>query len=114
MTRTTHATPNIQFARCFYRLPNGKRCQLYVSDAFSRFCTKHLPATPHTPIRPTIVQDSGPIEIDLSAELGIAAPGDFKDNEEIYYILGKLTYLLAANRISSRRAAVLAYITSGL
>jgi hypothetical protein len=39
-------------------------------------------------------------------------PGDFKSPEEIYDYLCKLTYLLTANRISSRRAAILAYITS--
>jgi hypothetical protein len=113
MTKSAHAAPETQSSRCNFRRPNGQRCRLPISGANSQFCSRHLAAIPrplYHSIRPTV--DDQAMDIDLSSELGIAAPGVFKAPEEIYDFLCKLTYLLSANRISSRRAAILAYITS--
>jgi hypothetical protein len=60
-----------------------------------------------------IPRENSPLDEDLSADLGISA-GEFNSTEEIYNFLGKLIFLLAANRISARRAAVLAYVTNQL
>ena len=107
MTKTApHANRKITPDRCLFRKSNGSQCRSLAAPS-SEFCAAHrVPA-----FLPTIVPDHPPVELDLAEELGITSR-DFKGNEEIYYFLCKLTYLLSANRISSRRAAVLAYITS--
>ena len=102
----SHANRKITPDRCLFCKSNGSQCRSLAAPN-SEFCAAHrVPA-----FLPTIVPDHPPVELDLAEELGITSR-DFKGNEEIYYFLCKLTYLLSANRISSRRAAVLAYITS--
>jgi hypothetical protein len=101
-----HANRKVTPDRCLFRKSNGSQCRSLAASN-SELCAAHrVPA-----FSPAIVPDHQPVELDLAEELGITSR-DFKGNEEIYYFLCKLTYLLSANRISSRRAAVLAYITS--
>src|ERR1700737_430077 len=102
MTKTApHANRKISPDRCLFRKSNGSQCRSLAAPS-SEFCAAHrVPA-----FLPTIVPDHPPVELDLAEELGITSR-DFKGNEEIYYFLCKLTYLLSANRISSRRGSCL-------
>jgi hypothetical protein len=108
MTRTAQTVPKVQLARCFFHKSDGSRCRRLVTDTLSHFCSSHLHVNPSPTLRPTIIRENQPVDVDLSTELGVTSPGEFKSLEEIYDFLCKLTYLLAANRISSRRAAILA------
>jgi hypothetical protein len=107
---TAQAHTKAPLARCFFQKSNGSRCRRLVTNTLSHFCASHVHVNPSPTPRPT-PQQNQPVDIDLSTELGLAAPGGFASPEEIYDFLGKLTFLVSANRISSRRAAVLAYIT---
>ena len=97
-------------SRCTHRFANGKRCRLPLSQgalsgeerfADSRFCSQHarLPENQREPDRAA----------DLTGNLG-----DLTSPAAIHDFLSRLLTLLAQDRISTRRAAVLAYITSQL
>ncbi len=77
-------------ARCTYRFANGKRCRLSGSNIDSAFCPSHA-SLPENP--------------DLK---------EFRSAIPINDFLARLLLLLAENKISPRRAAVLAYITNQL
>jgi hypothetical protein len=87
--------------RCQHRFSNRTRCRKLVSHANSRFCTRHA-ALPEN-MQPA----------DLTPEL-IKDPKDLDGLDGIYDFLARLIILQAQNRISTRRAAVLAYITNQL
>jgi len=89
-------------ARCNYRFPNGMRCRL-VGFGTQPFCPKHTqPAAPPPP-------DPAEIASTLTADLD-----DFTSAAQINDFLARLLLLLAQDKISTRRAAVLAYITNQL
>ncbi len=102
----TQQTANSRFinnsARCNHRFPNGRRCRLYAASVNSNFCPTHapLPANQH---------DSAEIASTLTANLD-----DFTSAAQINDFLSRLLLLLAQDKISTRRAAVLAYITNQL
>jgi len=102
----TQQTANSRFinnsARCTYRFPNGRRCRLYVTAVNPNFCPAHapLPANQHDPAE---------IASTLTANLD-----DFTSAAQINDFLSRLLLLLAQDKISTRRAAVLAYITNQL
>lgn len=85
--------------RCQHRTPAGRQCRARSSGAASRLCAAH-----------------SAVEKQLdSADLAVAldASGDtFQSAEGINRSLSELFALLAKNRVSPRRAAVLAYIGS--
>jgi hypothetical protein len=89
-------------ARCNHRFPNGRRCRLYTTDINPNFCPAHapLPANQHNPAE---------IASTLTANLD-----DFTSAAQINDFLARLLFLLAQDKISNRRAAVLAYITTQL
>jgi hypothetical protein len=89
-------------ARCTHRFANGRRCRLYVTAVNPNFCPAHapLPANQH---------DSVEIASTLTANLD-----DFTSAAQINDFLSRLLLLLAQDKISTRRAAVLAYITNQL
>ena len=89
-------------ARCIHRFPNGRRCRLYATNVNPHFCPAHapLPANQH---------DSAEIASTLTANLD-----DFTSAAQINDFLSRLLLLLAQDKISTRRAAVLAYITNQL
>jgi hypothetical protein len=87
--------------RCQHRFSNRTRCRKLVSHDNSRFCTRHA-ALPEN-MQPA----------DLTPEL-IKDPKDLDGLDGIYDFLARLIILQAQNRISTRRAAVLAYITNQL
>lgn len=85
--------------RCQHRTPAGRRCRSSRSSAASGFCARHsaIEKQRHS--------------ADLSADL--TAVGDtIQSPEAVNQSLAELYTLLAKNRVSPRRAAVLAYISS--
>ena len=89
-----HVSPE---GRCHHRFINGTRCRLLVPNAESLFCRTHahLPEHEHAPV-------------DLSATL-TAGLTEFKSAVPINEFLSRLLLLEAEDRISPRRAAVMAY-----
>ena len=89
-------------ARCTHLFLNGRRCRLYATNANPTFCPAHapLPANQH---------EAAEIASALTANLD-----DFTSAAQINDFLSRLLLLLAQDKISTRRAAVLAYITNHL
>jgi len=87
-----------ELSRCQQRTPTGRRCRGSVADAANGLCSKH--------VRSRQKQREA---ADLTAVL-TGNHAEFKSAAQINDFLSKLVVLLAQNRISSRRAAVLAYI----
>ncbi|HEY4816223.1 MAG TPA: hypothetical protein VIH67_02260 [Candidatus Acidoferrum sp.] len=89
-------------ARCTYLFPNGRRCRLHATNVNPNFCPAHapLPANQH---------DAAEIASTLTVNLD-----DFTSAAQINDFLSRLLLLLAQDKISTRRAAVLAYITNQL
>lgn len=86
--------------RCQHLFVNGTRCRLLVPNADALFCPLHAK-------RPDQEHELA----DLSAILTRDCR-DFQTAQGINHSISELYLLLAQNRISSRRAAVLAYIAS--
>jgi hypothetical protein len=84
--------------RCLYRTSAGRRCRLSVSSPDSEFCRLHATLSDGT-------------QADLSAAL-TGGLDEFSSPTAINEFLSRLLLLLSENRISPRRAAVLAYITN--
>jgi hypothetical protein len=84
---------------CHHIYPSGRRCR-YVLAPDSLFCIHHIDssfgATP---------------DVDLSRHFG-PDPLNFKSASEVNDFLCSLVKLMVENRISARRASVLAYIAS--
>ena len=102
MTQQT-AKPSFinQSVRCAHLYPNGRRCRLYAT-ANSSFCPAHAPLPANQP-------DAAEIASTLTVNLD-----DFTSAAQINDFLSRLLLLLAQDKISTRRAAVLAYITNQL
>ena len=88
--------------RCSYRFPNGMRCRL-VGFGTQPFCPKHNQVV--LPPQPDAAEIASTLTIDLD---------DFTSAAQINDFLSRLLFLLAQDKISTRRAAVLAYITNQL
>jgi len=89
-------------ARCTHRFANGMRCRLLTLDADASYCTN----------RARLVEnqlESADTAASLTADLK-----EFRSAIPINAFLARLLLLLAENKISPRRAAVLAYITNQL
>ena len=103
MTQQTSKTSFINdSARCSYRFANGRRCRLISSNVDSAFCPSHA-RLPQNQMEPADTSAS------LTADLK-----EFRSAIPINDFLARLLLLLAENKISPRRAAVLAYITNQL
>jgi hypothetical protein len=89
-------------ARCNHRFPNGMRCRL-IGFGSQPFCPKHTQVTVPPPPEPAEIAST------LTANLD-----DFTSAAQINDFLSRLLLLLAQDKISTRRAAVLAYITNQL
>ncbi len=85
--------------RCAHRTPGGRQCRLPVSDARSGLCPQHRAAQQQI--------EAADHYLHLTTKFQY-----FQTAQGINYSLGNLYQLLAQNRISPRRAAVLAYINS--
>jgi hypothetical protein len=89
-------------ARCTHRYANGRRCRLYATSGNLSFCPSHADLPHHRP-------DPAETAATLTANLD-----DFTSAAQINDFLSRLLLLLAQDKISTRRAAVLTYITSQL
>jgi len=97
---STNSNPSNKFARCQHQFENGTRCRLSVRSADSAFCPRHAR-----------LGQNHPVEEDFRERL-LKNSQDFQTAQGINFALGNLYDLVAQNRISARRAAVLAYINS--
>ncbi len=89
----SHAVP----PHCQHRTASGRRCRMPVSDPDSGLCAKHA-ADLHGELD----------QADLAAVL-VGDIQEFRDALAINHTLGELYKLQARNKISPRRAAVMAY-----
>ena len=87
--------------RCTHRFANGRRCRLCAPNVDSAFCPSHA-SLPENQREPAAAAS-------LTADLK-----EFRSALPINDFLARLLLLLAENKISPRRAAVLAYITNQL
>jgi hypothetical protein len=85
--------------RCAHRDSNGRQCRLLASSTHAGLCPHHL------------AQREESEAVDRYLELTTKFDG-FQTAQGINHSLGNLYKLLALNRISPRRAAVLSYISS--
>jgi len=101
-TKSANSSPANDSSRCQHRFANGQRCRLLASGSETHYCHRHakLPENQREPA-------------DLAATLTTGL-GEFTSAAPINDFLSRLLLLLAQNRISPRRAAVLAYITNQL
>ena len=87
-------------SRCQHRTSIGRQCRFRSSGAASRFCPRH-----------SAIQEQRH-SADLAAALAAGDENTFQSAEGINRSLAELFTLLAKDRVSPRRAAVLAYIGS--
>ena len=94
--------PAPSLTRCPHLYPSGRHCRKPVFDQHFGLCRKHFAAS----------QKNRDVA-DLTPEL-VGGPNDLNSLEGLYDFLVNLLVLLAQNRVSTRRASVLAFITSQL
>jgi thiamine pyrophosphate-dependent acetolactate synthase large subunit-like protein len=97
MTQPANTSVNTSASRCQFRFANRKRCRLSTRN-YDSFCPSHAKAH----------------QIESTATELTANLNKLKSVEELHDFLARLLLLLAQNKISPRRAAVLAYITNQL
>src|SRR5258708_9728082 len=93
---STIPTPSV-LPHCRQRTPSGRRCRMAVSDPDSGLCAKHA----------ALLQKDLD-QADLAASL-IGDIQEFRSAADINHSLGELYKLQARNKITPRRAAVMAY-----
>ena len=96
-TETPITNSNSVPLHCQHRTASGRRCRMAISDSDSGLCSKHAADRQR--------------ELD-QADLASALIGDiqeFRDALTINHSLGELYKLQARNKITPRRAAVMAY-----
>ncbi len=91
--------PAVLSARCTYRTASGRQCRLAIFDPQSALCANH-----HADLKQNERADVADILFQYSE--------DFQTAKGINLSLRSLHWLVGKNRISSRRANVLAYICS--
>ncbi len=96
-TSSSSTSSNSVLLHCQHRTASGRRCRMAVSDPDSGLCRKH--AAEH---RNDLDQ------ADLAATL-IGDIQEFRSAADINHSLGELYKLQARNKITPRRAAVMAY-----
>jgi hypothetical protein len=94
---TTIANSNSIQLHCLQRSPSGRHCRLPISDAATGLCTKHAAS-----------RQKDLDQADLAATL-IGDNQEFRSAVAINHSLGELYKLQARNKITPRRAAVMAY-----
>jgi hypothetical protein len=97
LTETAIANSDSTLLHCQQRSPSGRRCRLPIFDSASGLCTKHAAA-----------RQKNLDQADLAATL-IGDNQEFRSAVAINYSLGELYKLQAHNKITPRRAAVMAY-----
>ena len=99
-TSSSTSNPNAILPHCRQRTPSGRRCRMAVSEPDSGLCSKH--AAEHQ-------RDLD--QADLAPTL-IGSVQEFRSAADINHSLGELYKLQARNKITPRRAAVMAYTAS--
>ncbi len=99
---SVNSSPTNDSSRCEHRFAKGARCRLPALGAHTVFCHRHAK-----------LLENRCATADLTATLTDGL-GQFKSPAAINDFLSRLLFLLAQDRISCRRAAVLAYITNQL
>jgi len=89
--------------RCRYRTPTGRRCRAARSSPSSPLCAHHRAMAKKAPL--------DDIAADLTARLKDIRTS-LQSTEGVHNSLAELYVLLAQDRVSPRRAAVLAYVSS--
>jgi len=93
--------PNPSFgqsaARCIHRSPSGRRCQADAVDPQASFCRRHLFGSTRRYPDPSLASE-------LLGDLT-----EFQSAGEVNQFLSRLLLLLAQDRLSPRRGAVMAY-----
>ena len=84
---------------CSARTPSGRRCRMAISDPKTSLCFRHAAVR--------LKENSG----DFSEAL-VCGIKEFHSAGDINHVLGELYKLLAADKISPRRGAVMAYTCS--
>ena len=100
--RTTTPASPVSANRCLYRAPAGRRCRAEVHDLKLGLCPKH--GASRLPVAPKPSADFLQV---LTTDCN-----DFTTAMGIHNSLYELYKLLAADLITARRAAVLAYIAN--
>ena len=88
--------------RCAYFVAKGRRCRLPAGPGSSMFCPQHAP-----------FGSQNPDTIDLSPAL-LGHLSGLRNPEDMQEVLGRIFFLLAEGRITTKRAAVLTYIVQQL
>src|SRR6266581_3191851 len=96
-TATAVTDSNSAPLHCQYRTASGRRCRMAISEPHSGLCSKHAAERQ---------QDLD--QADLAAAL-IGDIEEFRSAADINHSLGELYKLQARNKITPRRAAVMAY-----
>jgi len=96
-TSSSTITATLVLPHCQHRTPSGRRCRMAVSEPGSRLCSRHAAE-----------RQKELDEADLSASL-IGGIQEFRSAADINHSLGELYKLQARNKITPRRAAVMAY-----
>ena len=99
MTENLASSPNA-VSRCRYRSSSGRRCKATIRNHKLDFCPKHAESVPISQPPADFLHRLTTDSDDFSTALGI------------HNSLSELYKLLAADLISARRAAVLAYIAN--
>ena len=81
--------------RCQYRTPSGRQCRLAAAEGDSLYCPRHS------------VAESGSDNLSKVLALGDKT---LQSVSGVHHALSRVFTLLAEDRISARRAAVLAYV----
>lgn len=97
MTLAKFRPQSLSTNRCNHKTPTGRRCRLNAISSASGLCPRHASLPPASD--------------DLSASFP-AGLDEFMSAVQINAFLSQLALLLVQDRISPRRAAVLAYIHS--
>jgi len=93
----------IEAPHCSARTPSGRRCRMAISDPESGLCFRHAALR---------LEELKRIETgDFSTQL-VCGIDEFRSAEDINHVLGELYKLLAADKITPRRGAVMAYTCS--
>jgi len=95
-TSSSTITATLVLPHCQQRTPSGRRCRMAVSDPDSGLCSRH-----------SAERQKDLDQADLSASL-IGGIQEFRSAADINHSLGELYKLQARNKITPRRAAVMA------
>lgn len=92
-----NSNPIIDLSRCQHRYPSRRRCRLPVSDPRIGLCANHARELQQRELA------------DLSSVL-VGQMTKFDTSDDINDVLSRLLILTSQDRVSPRRAAVIAYI----